>query len=271
MTRRLSEIHLPFSKRRFNITDDVELNGPDKGARINLIKVLRNKSGFSLIFVLASMLLLLAIGVSAVTAAGYNHGAGLAQRDRNQLEMYVSSMERTIHSALMQDITGMSVVGTNTLRGMVLRDAYREKENHEIDTYNYCYYKYAETYDLDVEIPDDINVFYTIRVEVDINVQIYLHLEKYEWDDLAEDTVLSEYSTEHVQMDGTVKVYLTTVDNEPLMQNRRSSTSTITTYYFTGVIILEQNDSFDISFNLNNMIIDDPGNWKVDKHEKTGA
>jgi len=64
------------------------------------MKLLKNKSGLSLIFVLAVMLLLLALGVSALTAAGLSQGAGRAQRERNQLEMYVTSMEHTILHAL---------------------------------------------------------------------------------------------------------------------------------------------------------------------------
>jgi len=64
------------------------------------MKVLRSKSGVSLMYVLATMMLLMAVGVSAITAAGMNAGAAAVQRDRTQLEMYSSSFERTIRTAL---------------------------------------------------------------------------------------------------------------------------------------------------------------------------
>jgi len=51
-------------------------------------------------FVLATMLLMLAIGISTLTASGLSAGSVLAQRDRNQLNLYASSMERTILAAL---------------------------------------------------------------------------------------------------------------------------------------------------------------------------
>jgi hypothetical protein len=53
-----------------------------------------------MLFVLAAMLLLMAIGVSALTAAGANFGARLSKRDENQLNLYMNSMELTLRTAL---------------------------------------------------------------------------------------------------------------------------------------------------------------------------
>ena len=64
------------------------------------MKVLKNNSGISLIFVLAAMLMLMALGVSALTAAGLNFGVNIEQSHRNQLNLYSSSMNRTIRAAM---------------------------------------------------------------------------------------------------------------------------------------------------------------------------
>jgi hypothetical protein len=71
------------------------------------MKTLRNQQGLSLIFVLASMLFLLALGVSALTAAGLSHRAVRRQAERNRLEMVSVSMERVMRDVLVNnaDIT----------------------------------------------------------------------------------------------------------------------------------------------------------------------
>jgi hypothetical protein len=69
-----------------------------------MIKILRSKSGLSLFFVLGLMLTLLALGVSVLTAAGLSRGAGLAQRNRSQLNLYMSSMEHTLLAMLQNEL-----------------------------------------------------------------------------------------------------------------------------------------------------------------------
>jgi hypothetical protein len=59
-----------------------------------------DKKGITLLFVLGIMLLLLSLSVSVFTAAGLSLGAVNAQRQRTQLYMYASSMERVIMAAL---------------------------------------------------------------------------------------------------------------------------------------------------------------------------
>ncbi|MCL1862445.1 MAG: hypothetical protein FWF78_02635 [Defluviitaleaceae bacterium] len=95
-----------------------------------MIKILKQKSGISLIFVLAIMLVLLTVSVSAFTAAGLGMGAYAAQRDRNQLNMYASSMERTIRSAILSDDTFVYAIlnalltETNDMGAHVWRDEF---------------------------------------------------------------------------------------------------------------------------------------------------
>ncbi|MCL2663353.1 MAG: hypothetical protein FWE83_08530 [Oscillospiraceae bacterium] len=90
------------------------------------MKVLRNKSGASLMFVLATMMLLMVLGVSVIAAAGYNVGAGVVQHNRTQLELYSSSMERTIKAAFDVDAVqpvGESLIDAETFGRQILREA----------------------------------------------------------------------------------------------------------------------------------------------------
>ena len=94
------------------------------------MKVLRDKHGVSLVLVLAVMFFLLALATAAFTAAGLNFGAGGVQRDRNQLELYASSMERAIASSILQawQASESSITDedeTDTLGGRILLEIYR--------------------------------------------------------------------------------------------------------------------------------------------------
>jgi hypothetical protein len=79
--------------------------------------VLRDKRGASMLFVLAAMLLLMAIGVSALTAAGANFGAAVDKRNENQLNLYVNSMELTLIKALENE----------ALRNRILEEVYDDE------------------------------------------------------------------------------------------------------------------------------------------------
>ena len=122
------------------------------------VKVLRNKNGASLIFVLAVLLLLLSIGVSMVAAAGLSVGTGAVRRVRNQLEMYIGSMEQTIKAAMMQKEANITVTGVKTLPGQILQAAYiSEKRPVQLQ--------------IDAVLPDDCRVTYEITVFGTLNVQ----------------------------------------------------------------------------------------------------
>ncbi|MCL2198588.1 MAG: hypothetical protein FWB80_06670 [Defluviitaleaceae bacterium] len=90
-------------------------------------KILKNKGGFALIYVLAIMLALLAVGVSAITAASLSRGASIAQKHRTQLDLYVGSMERTIDA---QMVTLGDDLGTiNTLGDLLLLHVFNALED----------------------------------------------------------------------------------------------------------------------------------------------
>ena len=89
------------------------------------MKMLRDTRGASLMFILAITFLLLSIGVSVLTAAGLNFGATAAQRDRSQLDIYVSGMERVMQLVIdeEEDATGgltRPISDARTLVGLIL-------------------------------------------------------------------------------------------------------------------------------------------------------
>jgi hypothetical protein len=63
-------------------------------------KILKSKSGASLVMVLGITLLLLIVGVSALTAASANAGAALSQQVYNQLNLAAESVVRSIMHSL---------------------------------------------------------------------------------------------------------------------------------------------------------------------------
>jgi len=230
------------------------------------LKVLRDKSGASLIFVLAAMLLLMAIGVSVVTAAGYNLSAGLTQRDRNQLDLYVSSMEQTIHAALLEDIEGATIDTVSTLGGLILKDAYRSGDG-----------QYTRIYPLSISIPDSVNATYTVSVAVTINVRIFTpEYEIATIPDPDSDPDMPDYidiivdrSPQLAYANGTVTVTQTTTNETSVFSDTPLGITTVTTYSYSGVVILEDYAHYSDPVTDSNMHIVDPGMWTVIRHEKT--
>ena len=89
--------------------------------------ILRSRSGASMMFVLAAMLLLWWIGASALNAATENAGAGNVKRTQNQLELYANSMELTLKSLVEQSETAglTSLDSADTLVGQILKSIYQ--------------------------------------------------------------------------------------------------------------------------------------------------
>ncbi|MDR0292960.1 MAG: hypothetical protein LBH95_02265 [Oscillospiraceae bacterium] len=130
------------------------------------MKRLRRKSGASMMFVLAAMLLLMALGVSALAAAFGAFGARHIKRDENQLDLYAGSMERTLKAVLEDTLpdAGARIDGVlsgglptvTTLSGQVLKAAYDEAKAScyhpgtnpagETETFTHSY---GETFKLD--------------------------------------------------------------------------------------------------------------------------
>ena len=86
------------------------------------MKILRNKSGISLLFVLGLMLVLMAIGVSVLTASGLAAGARIAQFRRTQLDIHVSGTEQSILAALPVTVDGLDAMlnTPNTIGDLII-------------------------------------------------------------------------------------------------------------------------------------------------------
>jgi hypothetical protein len=87
--------------------------------RNGLFQILRGKSGASLLFVLACMFLLLAVGASAMTAAAAAKGAWMAKRDQNQLVLYDGSMQKLIRELLKKDGSDLVLAVISEMNGKI--------------------------------------------------------------------------------------------------------------------------------------------------------
>jgi len=237
------------------------------------MKLLRDKAGVSLIFVLAAMMLLMAIGVSAITAAGLNYGAGLVQRDRNQLEMYVGSMERTLRSSLEDIEVGAPILDAETLGGWVLREAYLKGNGQHVFSQEFV-----------TETTGITGVTYTVIVKANMNVQVIPSEPIYDLEDvwsepadpdeapvfLGQIEVLIGRTPGAALINGTITISQFTEYVTPL--DRRINTTTETTYMYSDCLITEWGVYLDPDAGVNDadMVITELGLWTVTKREKVG-
>ena len=223
-------------------------------------------------FVLAAMLMLMAIGVSALTAAGLNHSAVVAQRERTQLDLYVSGMERVIHAALFEDTTGGAVVSPGTLSGFLIRDAYTNGDG-----------RYTFDFELETGLPVELNAAYTVTVTGEMNVRVYHPIPEYEWIEVwgpdpenptgpqiivDYEEILVGRSPQIAMINGVFKVTISTVYRSAVPSNGTLSAVTVTMYRFDGGILEEQGYNFNVTTaDDSDMYIVDPGIWTVIRHE----
>ena len=71
--------------------------------RSRVFKILKNKSGASLLFVLGAMLLLLSVGVSTLAAAGASSGFAMTQKAYSRVVILSDSIHRNIMYSLQHD------------------------------------------------------------------------------------------------------------------------------------------------------------------------
>ena len=211
------------------------------------MRVLRDKAGASLIFVLAAMLLLMALGVSAITAAGYNFSASLTQRNRSQLNLYVSSMEQTIHFSLTGDVTDEYIVSVESLGGWFLKEAYLLGDGHHV----------INNIPLTITQPNDLDISYSAVISAQMYVTIIPGIDI--------DGALSE---EMATIDGGIVIALETIYAPAAFSGEPLHTTTVITYSYTGGRIMEAPDYPDTE-DHDNMIIVASGSWTVVSHEKT--
>ena len=227
------------------------------------MKVLRNTRGASLMFVLAITFLLLAIGMSTITAAGMTLGVTAAQRHRSQLEIYVSSMERVLKEAIEQDesLTGLaldSIGSSKTMVGLILYDVLKKAIPEGAGTETWEGYWMLDTASNTISLPSSLegdplvnNVGYEVRVAWDMSVRVP-ELERcvrhsiYEYDDEGNpgdeiDFWIDPCILFEVEVNGYITVTITTTYTTP--SDSKLSMRTVMEYRLDEeVIIAEGND-----------------------------
>ena len=127
------------------------------------MRALREKAGISLIFVLAAMFFLLALGVATLSAAGLSRGASLSQRELAQLNLYVNSMERVALAALRDGI-GEQVIReiVNDVLGDLPEDVlfWNATETHPIE--------------LEIEVDTPFGAEFNIRITGEATVTTFI-------------------------------------------------------------------------------------------------
>ena len=257
---------------------------------MRLIHVLKSKKGASLVLVVAVMFFLLALSTAAFTAAGINRGAGQAQRDRNQLELYASSMERTVRYALEQgwaiEDADVESLG-DTLGGVLLLEVYKNR-------FDPAYTDGTILVDMTIA-SDDIGVPSAFSGQVKYTIHITsasaANTETFYFIDNPRDScevdidgfVLHDYCVPRsVLMSGELRVTITTVYDIPAedtLPRESISMETATTYRISGIRIEEDIDDADCAtatdvhgdaFNPPMVLIDEAV-WEVLRHAKVSS
>ena len=247
-----------------------------------IIKFINNRSGASMLLVLSVMLMLMAIGVSALTAAGLNHGASIAQRSRAQNELLVSSMERTVKAALDAVPASVeSLVNPSTLTGRILSEIDWSVPDFGPGGSFVTYpYDHGFGFTMTADAPGD-NITYDFEVSIRLTVQAFPYV-RYESGTYDEFVTLP---------DGTVDVIEVNweIDAEPLqamingeirvVQEMRNAGQLImitrTDYQYSGGMVEERALTGGTAISPGkttdpdnaDMFITEHGTWKVVRHE----
>ncbi|MDR0325912.1 MAG: hypothetical protein LBI19_07475 [Oscillospiraceae bacterium] len=226
-----------------------------------------------MMFVLAAMLLLMAIGVSALVAAGASYGASLAKRAENQLDLYVNSMELTLREVLMDasDVNMDIEDNPTTLTGQILKMAYEHVKDNSFGNYPYT----LAPIEITPDIPDDWDVSYSISVTGTFSI-MFTKGEPASWvylytSDAGEDyyDLIMSRIRQEASINGSIIITITATST---IANVTRTTATATTYGLDNASIKE--DSFDPqtprpseSYYLGAMLITSPGTWTFQRHE----
>ena len=210
---------------------------------------LRGKSGASMLFVLAAMLLLMAIGVSAIAAAGASWGASLTKRAENQLDLYVNSMELTLREVLREPET-KKLADAETLTGQIFNKVYGQIGNVD-GVYTYPVDKDKISFKMELEIDDDTADLFPDGLYESILIDGYLGVqfanakpqvmgENEDGDEIE----ISPYVPE------TMKILGGEVTIEVTATLRGLSVKSATTYRLTGVSIINGNIIGPVEWNF---------------------
>ena len=217
------------------------------------MQLLKDRTGASLMFILAITLLLLAIGASALAAAGANAAAGENQRAYNQLNMAADSVQKTIMYSLQtsgKDEKAFLNEPLATLGGQLIRALYKNELPDEL---------YIELENYDVSISVELTPITVAGFKMCVH-DIYYDDEG-GWDDVCRGDAAPEHAKFSMRIPFTV-----TVEDKQIGK----STKTVTVYRVTNAEIRGACDSCMEykNYDRDSIKIVNAGKWRVDSYEK---
>lgn len=241
-------------------------------------RLLAERSGASLLFVLAVMFLLMAIGASAMAAASANAGVNNIKQEQNQLNLYNDSMERTIKFGLdgITDDGGKLISSTTlSLGGQILREVYRDTPKNDNG-----YYPVNISFTFSEVTVGDATFVVTITGEFFVAFTAFVAYappdpldDVYAYDPVYDENVLVmsrgeiteevEHVMQEARINGNITVQVKT-DDRIISQ---------TVYQYSGGYIKEANCQWNDGVDgwtpaEDDMEIAIPGSWRFISHEK---
>jgi len=242
-----------------------------------LKRLLRGKSGASILFVLVAMALLMVIGFSTLTAASANIGARHNRQIHNRIDMYAESLQRTVKHSLVEtsgDDDGKLLDDADTLGGQILRAAYEGARPDGVA---------GGTLTITLKPPDiaagtDIDLLGVIvlRIEIDINPLDVVITKPWiqqttipDPDDEDEIKIIETRIPGSASISGVATI-IVTVEGEG---HRRRAVTTAATYNLSGGYLEENRDEIEFdatldTLDMGDMKIVNAGDWGFISYEK---
>jgi hypothetical protein len=222
--------------------------------------ILKQKQGLSLMFVLAFMLLLLALSISALTAAGLSHRAVLAQQSRNQLTLYADSMERVIMGLLTENNGDFDEIKKEIL--LTLYEVYRPGGGGTISNPFIA----MET---EIEGAEFVINIWIEESFVSVMEMGYTHMYIYDYG-----IFYSRVPNTWAHINAAIRVEQTVTRDDPNNPGNDTGLMTNTIYRNIGAVVREVAGYVDPDFDYSLwfysaaprgfMEVDDPGSWEFD-------
>lgn len=238
-----------------------------------LMQILKDESGASMIFTLCIMLLLMAIGVSALAASSANAGAGINQQTYNQLTMYAESAQKSIMYSLQiskdptygdvgkrVDDDTSNISPLDTLGGQLIRALYINENNDLLPS----------VLDVDLEVKLDGDA---VPIEVSIDFIDYavdiIQFEAYDagFPDIPATPDIDEYVPPTYAQPKSASIKAEVVFTIIARQNGKAVTYTMT-YQLSGVELMM--GSYNAFMTTENPVMEiaDAGIWRVKAYDK---
>lgn len=208
-----------------------------------------------MVFVLAVMLLLMAIGISSIVAASANAGSGISRQISNQLDIYADSMHRSIMFSLQtsSEDEGKNISSLHTLGGQILGLAYKKTLDASPDS--------SFTLNITPTLSDSTDLSnsisnVTIKVVPLVNITPATAQQAEVTDE--DGNIILTYAPRKPQTAAISAAATVTVT----AKQGSETVISIVTYDFYGGLLE------DDGTNPNNMIINSAGTWRFNSHEK---